>query len=264
MKIKFYLMNSFLIETGDKRIVIDPGGDFYFFSLFKTLIPKNEWAGVTHILVTHGDPDHHWHTDRVAQVSNAPVICNQAMVKEEAGKKLMLAPRGKGLAFTTTLEKIVPLSIDETREVDGVRVTGIKTTHGCLRINFGPFSKTLHPGPEERIGFGALGFKIEHAGKTIVNLGDTILHETEWQKIKSPDVLMLPIGGSVPQNTMDEKDALKAVEVIAPKLVIPTHYNCRVLFSRNYNPADDQTFKTEVEKMGARCVIMKKGDLLEC
>ncbi len=261
MKIKFYLFNSFIIESGDKKIAIDPGGDFSFS--FKTLIPKSEWKGVTHILVTHGDPDHHWHTDRIAMVSNAPVVCKQTMVKEISGKKLMLGPRKRGLAFTTMINKIYPLSVDQTIEVDGISITGIKTTHGCLVVKIGPFSKTFYPGTAERIGYGALGFKIEFAGKSIVNLGDTILHEAEWQKIRNPDVLMLPIGGRVPQNTMDEREALKAVEIIEPKLVIPTHYNCRIFFSRNYNPADDQMFKAEVEKMGAKCVIMKKGALLE-
>jgi len=263
MKITHYLYNSFIIESGDKKIAIDPGALFFYFFRLTTLIPKSEWKDITHIFVTHGDPDHYWHTDRVVEVANAPVICNKTMMKKVNGKTLMLGPRDKGLAFTTEIEKLHTLSIDETIEVDGVSVTGIKATHGSLTFKFGPFSKTISPGLEERIGWGAIGFEIEFDGKTIVNLGDTLLHKKEWEKIESPDVLMIPIGGGVVHNTMDEEEALQAIEIIKPKLVIPCHYNCPVLFNKRYNPADDRMFKEEVEKMGNKCVILHKGDSID-
>jgi L-ascorbate metabolism protein UlaG (beta-lactamase superfamily) len=87
------------------------------------------------------------------------------MVRIVNGKELMLGPRNKGLAFTTPINK------------------------------FHTLSKTVYPGPEERVGWGAIGFDIELDGKKIVNLGDTLLHEKEWQRINAPDVLMIPIGG---------------------------------------------------------------------
>jgi L-ascorbate metabolism protein UlaG (beta-lactamase superfamily) len=59
---------------------------------------------------------------------------------------------------------------------------------------------------------------------------------------------------------MDEEEALQAVKIIKPKLVIPCHYNCPAFLSKNYNPADDKMFKEEVEKMGIECNIMKYGD----
>ena len=71
---------------------------------------------------------------------------------------------------------------------------------------------------------------------------------------------MIPIGGRTIPNTMNEKEALEAVRIMKPKVVIPCHYNCPALFSKNYNPADDTMFKREVEKMGIECSIMKYGD----
>nr|QNO54293.1 hypothetical protein FGBIHFOD_00033 [Methanosarcinales archaeon ANME-1 ERB7] len=260
MKITHYLYNTFIIESGDKKIAIDPAGLFFYFFRFTTVIPKSEWKDITHIFVTHGDPDHYWHMDRIAEASNAPVICNKTMVKNIKGKKLMLGPRDRGLAFTTPIEKLHTISVDETIQLDGMSITGMKATHGPLTFKFGPFSKTLHPGPKERVGWGAIGFKIQFDGKTIVNLGDTLLHAEEWKKIKSPDVLMIPIGGKAVHNTMDEKEALEAVEIMKPKLVIPCHYNCPAFFSKKYNPANDKSFKNEVEKMGIECSIMKYGD----
>jgi L-ascorbate metabolism protein UlaG (beta-lactamase superfamily) len=252
-----------VIESSDKKIAIDPGALFFYFFRFTTLIPKSEWEDITHIFVTHGDPDHYWHTDRVAEASNAPVICNKTMVRDIEGEKLMLGPRDKGLAFTTPMEKLHTISVDETIELDGMSITGLKATHGPLVLKIGPFSKTVEPGPEERVGWGAIGFKIELDEKTIVNLGDTLLHREEWSTIEDPDVLMIPIGGRDAHNTMDEEEALQAVEIMHPKLVIPCHYNCPAFFSRKYNPADDRMFREAVEKTGAKCTVLSKDESID-
>ena len=142
-------------------------------------------------------------------------------------------------------------------------VTGIKATHGELVLKLGPFSKTVKPGPQERIGWGAIGFDIEVDGKRIVNLGDTLQHSEEWKMINQPDVLMIPIGGKVAHNTMDEDEALKAVSIMKPAIVIPCHYNCPAFFTKKYNPADDKYFGKEAEKLGSRCVILGKGESVE-
>jgi L-ascorbate metabolism protein UlaG (beta-lactamase superfamily) len=121
----------------------------------------------------------------------------------------------------------------------------------------------LHEGPKERFGYGEMGFQIQVNDRTLTNLGDTILYEDEWKKIQAPDVLMIPIGGRIPGNTMDEEEALKAVRVIKPKMVIPVHYNCGAMFNKCYTPADDKMFKKEVEKMGINCAILHKGESIE-
>ena len=51
--------------------------------------------------------------------------------------------------------------------------------------------------------------------------------------------------------------------MINPKIVIPTHYNLPDFIHRNCNSADDQWFKSEVEKLGIKCVIMKLGETIE-
>ena len=89
MEITFFGYNTFLIKTKNKKILIDPGGGFYLFKgWLKTLVPKEEWPDITHIFVTHGDPDHYWHVDRIAEKSGAPVICNKTLVKEDKSKSL--------------------------------------------------------------------------------------------------------------------------------------------------------------------------------
>lgn len=263
MRISYFGYNCFLIESGDKKIAIDPGALFFYWFRVTTLLPESDWRSITHIFITHGDIDHYWHADRVAEASNAPVICNKTMLRNVDGQALMLGPRDKGLAFTTRFNKLHTLDIDETIELDGMSITGIKTIHGELVLKLGPFAKTIKPGPRERIGWGAIGFDIELDGKRIVNLGDTLLLENEWQSIREPDVLMIPIGGKTAHNTMDAGAALEAVNAMQPRLVIPCHYNVPGFFKKEYNPADDALFKREVEKTGSKCSILHSGDSLD-
>ena len=264
MEITFFGYNTFLIKSKNKKILIDPGGGFYLFKgWLKTLVPKEEWPDITHIFVTHGDPDHYWHVDRIAEKSGAPVICNKTMVKEDGSKSLLLGPRNKGLAFTTEIKNLYTIVPLETINVDGVKITGIQTAHGPLQFKIGPFSKALHPCPNERVGWGAIGFQIRINQKTIVNLGDTIIHRDEWKTISSPDVLMIPIGGREVHNTMDENEALETVEMIKPKMVIPCHYNCGGLHRKNANPADAKYFHDEVKKLGFDCARLKEGESIQ-
>ena len=262
MKITFYGYNAFILGWKNRKIAIDPGANLYFFSM-RSVIPEREWDSITHLLVTHGDPDHHWYTDRVAKQSSAVVVCNKTMVQFKEGSPLMLGPRDRGLAFTTPIQNLYTLSAGETLHLDGMNITGIKTTHGPLAFRLGPFSKTIRPGRNERVGWGAIGFQIEVAGRTFVNLGDSLLEPEAWKEIHAPDVLMIPIGGTKPRNTMNENEALNAVAAMKPGMVIPCHYNCPALFSKTFNPANDLFFKEEVEKMGSKCAILHESESVE-
>ena len=193
----------------------------------------------------------------------AAVVCNKTMVRDVDGSRLMLGPRSKGLRFNAGIKNVHTIDVDETITLDGLEITGIKATHGNLVIKLGPLSKTIRPGPAERIGWGAIGFAVCLSDLRFVNLGDTLLHTTEWQSIVEPDVLMIPIGGKVARNAMDEDEALEAVGIIRPATVIPCHYNCPGLWTKKLNPGDDQYFKRQAEKLGSRCVILGSGEFVE-
>jgi L-ascorbate metabolism protein UlaG (beta-lactamase superfamily) len=258
MKIKHYLYNAFLIEDGNTKIAIDPRQNLWLFKL-GSLIPKSEWGSITHLLITHGDPDHHWQSDRVVEASKASVVCGKELTKIENGKTLLVDPRGKELTSWIPFENVHPLDVGESVTLDGVKIEAVKSVHGPIVIPILGFKKKQYPGPGERTGLGSMGFKIDIDDKTIVNLGDSLLQK-EWEGLK-PDVLMLPIGGAGENIwTMDVTDALEAVKLISPKTVIPCHYNVSFFWIKNINPADDQLFKSEVEKLGIACSIMKYGD----
>jgi L-ascorbate metabolism protein UlaG (beta-lactamase superfamily) len=72
---------------------------------------------------------------------------------------------------------------------------------------------------------------------------------------------MLPMGGLGKSTwTMDVTEALKAVEIISPRVVIPCHYNVPFLWKRTFARADDEWFKREVEERGSKCVLLGSGD----
>lgn len=258
MRIRYYLYNTFLIEENSVKIAIDPGQNLWLFKL-GSLIPKSEWESITHILITHGDPDHHWQSDRVAKASKAFVICGKGMTRVENGETLVINPRGRELRSWIHVDNLHPLHVGEVKTLGDVVIQGVKSVHGPIVIPFLGFKIKKTPGPRERVGFGAMGFKINIFNKTVVNVGDSLLQK-EWEAL-NPDVLMLPIGG-VGNNiwTMDVQDALKAVKLISPKIVIPCHYNASFFWIKNINPADDKLFKQEVEKMGIECALMNYSD----
>ncbi len=88
MEITDYLYNTFLVEDGDLKIAIHPGALFLYCFRLTTLILKSEWPDITHIFVTHGNPDHYWHTDSVAKASGAPVVFNQTIERKIEGRTL--------------------------------------------------------------------------------------------------------------------------------------------------------------------------------
>ena len=259
MKIRHFFYNAFIIEEQSIKIAIDPGQNLYLFNL-SSLIPKEEWRTFTHVLVTHGDPDHYWHADRIALTARAPLIMNSTMIKRDESNTYILKPRHTNkLEYIKFRGEVLPIQVDETISLDGVKIQGILTTHGPIEVSIFGMKKQKMPGPKERVGYGAIGYKIEVNNKTIVNLGDSLL-QREWAGLKA-DVLMLPIGGLGNNKwTMDVTDALQAVEDISPKIAIPCHYNVPFLWKKKMCPAEDQLFEREVEKMGVECQIMHYGE----
>jgi len=258
MKITHFSYNAFLIEDGDTNIAIDPGQNLSLFNL-TSLIPRSEWETITLILITHGDPDHHWHSDRVQEASGAPVVCGKDLARIEDGQTLLVGPRGRGLSTWVPFENVHPLDVGDSVALGRVEVEAVKSVHGPIAVPILGFKIREQPGPGVRVGLGSMGFKITLAGKTLTNLGDSLLLD-EWEGLET-DVLMLPIGGLGNDTwTMNVTDALEAVRRISPKLVIPCHYNVPFLWIRNMAPADDRLFEREVEAMGIGCRIMGSGE----
>lgn len=110
---------------------------------------------------------------------------------------------------------------------------GVKSGHG---MNIGgahafPFGRVkltaaVHTGSVEGDVEGThtttcAGFLVEFGGKSLYHAGDTAL-TMEFHLLKGQvDVALLPIGDNY---TMGPDDAVRAIEMIEPKVVIPIHY----------------------------------------
>jgi L-ascorbate metabolism protein UlaG (beta-lactamase superfamily) len=289
LRIKHYWYNAFVIQNDKVKIAIDPGQNLYLFNL-GSLIPKSEWRDITHILVTHGDPDHFGQAVTMAKETGAKVVCGEGLVDD---------------FLSNEIRDVHKIAVGGVVDLGELKVEGLTARHGPLPVKLGYglmemeniLTEGNHGGQEvffgpirlqqidqvmdvrnhgtvkflfglirlekDNIDFarGSIGLKVTIGDKTIVNLGDTVLQEG-WEGLK-PDVLMTPIGGRVGGNTMDDQEALKAVGLIQPKMVIPSHYDCGLLWRKNANPVDAEMFKNEVEKMGIECIIMKTGDEIE-
>ena len=119
-------------------------------------------------------------------------------------------------------------------EYDGVKIKGIPSWHdneqGALR------------GPNTIYTYEINNIRVCHLG----DLG----HQLSKELIKSigkVDVLMIPVGGTF---TIDSDEAIKVINSINPKVVIPMHYltnASRATFDGYLAPVDDFTSKIQLE-----------------
>jgi len=261
LRITYYGYNGFIIEADEHKIAVDPGANLYIFDL-GPVIPRKEWRDVTHVVVTHADPDHYWHADRVAAASGAPIICGSELVERREGKSYIVYPRSGKARYDTEVARVYPMNVGDAAHIDGVHFRALPAFHGDLKISllFGLIMKTVKREPGELFAMGEMGVLMDVGGVRIANLGDSVFRP-EWARME-PDILMVPIGGGAIKNTMDEADALRAVEMIRPSLVIPCHYNCGILFRKRGNPADAESFKRRVERLDIGCAVLELGESL--
>lgn len=133
---------------------------------------------------------------------------------------------------------------------------------GGKEFPFGRVELTLaHHGssfPDGGYGGNPAGIILKAGGKTIYNAGDTALFYDMKLigEMHTPDVALLPIGDNF---TMGPEAALKAVELIRPRRVIPMHYNTFELISQ-----DAQVFARRCkDEVGVECTVLKPGESAE-
>jgi len=93
-------------------------------------------------------------------------------------------------------------------------------------------------------------------GRTIYFAGDTgLTYDMKLIGEKGVDLALLPIGDNY---TMGPDDALRAVELLRPHLVVPMHYKTFDVIEQ-----DPQAFAARVvAEVGIECQILKPGETL--
>jgi len=220
MRIEFLGHASFLLEDAQTRILIDP------FLTGNPLASKQ--AGEVEadfILVSHGHHDHVGDAVEIAKRTGA-VIC-------------------------TTVEVARELFEPEGLEVLAGNIGGkLPTTFGSIKLVSAQHGSGVTGGL-------ACGFVVEMDGRKVYHAGDTgLFAEMQFLKDEGLDVALLPIGDYY---TMGPADAVKAVEMIRPQVVIPMHFNTFPAIKQ-----DPLKFKKAVEAQDlSRVVVLEPGKSFE-
>ena len=106
----------------------------------------------------------------------------------------------KDVAIATVVDKV------GTRTIKDIEVEGIRS---------------YHDKQEGKARGENTIFIIKADNVSIVHFGDLGTLDIEYEKIQSPDVALIPVGGTF---TLDSKEATKLMEKIKPRIVIPMHF----------------------------------------
>ena len=187
MKITRFAQSCILIETNNKRILIDPGNIQY-----KESYTNNEWSNIDIVLVTHKHSDH-CHVDAIKEITKNPKTKFYA-TKEVANAFMELSP---------DIVKEEDILI-----FDKIKIEVVKAVHGYV-----PFLKG-----DKEINEN-VGYIIDDGIDKVYQTSDTICFKNDYKC----NVLLVPVvnHGLV----MSSWEAALFAKETGAKLVIPIHYD---------------------------------------
>ena len=214
--------SCFQITHDGTRLIIDP-----FLTGNPVAQAKPESIQTAYVLITHGHGDHWGDAEPIARANDATVVgCFEvAMYAQQKGLKAHPMHVGGGHDFPFGRVQLTIAHHGAGGEASGLAYMG--NPAGILLT---------------------LGDKvIYHAGDTSLTYDMKLLSE-----FHSVDLALLPIGDNF---TMGIDDAVRATSFVAPRQVVPMHYNTFDLIA-----ADPEEFARKVrEQTKAEPVILEVG-----
>ncbi len=224
MRLTFLGHAAVRLEIGDSDVLVDP----FLAGNPLAAVGPGELAP-THVLLTHGHGDHVGDTVALAKRTGATVVASVETARWLAGQ--------------------------------GVETTVGMNLGGGLDLAFGRVS--LHPAwhsnslPDGSYGGMPAGVLIEAGGLRVYHAGDTALFsDLALVGRKGLDLALVPIGDHF---TMGPDDALEAVRLLAPRRVVPVHYDTFPQIRQ-----DAAAFAARVaSETDARCDVLVPGEALD-
>ena len=220
MKLRYFSHSSFQITTdAGHTILIDP-----FLDDNPTSPVKSEDLAADFIVLTHAHGDHVGDAFKIAKRTNPLFIC----VNELANYCM-----GKGFRAHN-------MHIGGAHNFDFGRLKFTIAHHGSMT-------------PDNTYGGEPAGVILTIEGKSIYHTGDTgLFYDMKLIGEMTPiDYMLLPIGDNF---TMGIEDAVKAVELVNPRVAIPIHFNTFPVIA-----ADPNIFRKKVEALGKKALVLNFG-----
>ena len=223
LRLTYYGHAVFLLGDGKYSVIIDPFLDGNPVAPLKASAVKADY-----VVVTHAHGDHLGDAVPIAKQNGATIIANNEIAEYV---------KGKG-------------AIAHNMHVGGT----VKLPFGWVKLTIAHHGSVT---PDGVYGGNPCGALVHIAGKTVYHTGDTgLFYDMKLIGEMTPvDVMLCPIGDNF---TMGITDAVKAVELVRPKLVIPMHYNTWPVIA-----ADPEEFARRVSSTGSKAKVMKVGESLD-
>lgn len=221
-KVTWYGHAALGLETDGHKLIVDP-----YLSDNPAASISPEVVDVDFILISHGHDDHVGDSVDIAKRTGAMVISNDEIAHwfERQG-----------------VEKT------HGQHLGG----GYKHPFGYLKLTFAIHGSAL---PDGSNGGNPCGFLLTTGdGKKIYLAQDTgLFGDMKLIGEEGLDLAVLPIGDNY---TMGPDDALRAVKLLEPKVVIPIHYNTFDLLKQDENAWAERV----QQETGTKVVVLKPGE----
>ena len=233
LKITMIGHSTVLIEMGGTRILTDPYFSLRGNPVFARVAPpaksREESRDVEGVLVSHS----HWdHVDGpyLRSLGATPVVTpqwNRGLLKLLGGRNVLGLKRWESL------------------EIGGLRITAVPALHLAV----------------------AAGFVLEGEGRAVYFAGDTFCRPFmgEIAQRFHPELALLPVTTySVPM-TMGERQAVKAVSLLKPRVVVPIHLGIRPRSPLMRNGQTPEGFARLLGESGSstQVALLAEGDSRE-